>query len=360
MLLSTLLVSPLLWTQQETSSALKRFDKLSQEEKVETFQILREKLKNSSNVILEKAGNLLQIELEQEGWMEPGATYAYSSKKYAPKLKLNDRVLKESHYKWKAISKTVFPEGIIEKKATYQFNYINNKLTVPPKIDYTQRLSHYLKGSWGEHDLLQAVCLSQIANKEKMRKCADYFAHTYRDRDGYIYPKITLFDIWGAQTEFGISDVEGIAFLQNVLDEHRIESPIDKRYHSKLYQRIKEYFEEYREYRDIRNSLAALHLDPNASIPRILEAQRENFALAWMILDYDPLRMANYLEAHPTRDAFLAAIYEDIKPILFPELGLPIPDSYIANLTAKNTWKEELIEITRETLKDCGLLGFRR
>ena len=94
MILVTLIVSPLLWKQQDTSSALNRFEKLSEEEKVETFQLLGDKLEKSQNIVLKRAGALLKIELEKEVWAKSKSNYVYSSQEYAPKLKLKDSVKK--------------------------------------------------------------------------------------------------------------------------------------------------------------------------------------------------------------------------------------------------------------------------
>ena len=49
---------------------------------------------------------------------------------------------------------------------------------------------------------------------------------------------------------------------------------------------------------------------------------------AWILMEFDPRRMANYLKSNPTREVFIKAINEELMAITQPSLNLPKPDNY--------------------------------
>jgi hypothetical protein len=337
-----------------------RFLQLSDSEQLEVIADFRTELLASDNIVLHRAGELLKLDYPKLEWRAIHALYVYDDKKYAPKLKLKYKELSSRLSKWKKIGRLALPEGVPKELPSLRYDYASSSLFTPEVNRWGSALNACLQGSWDGSKEFSPRCEGVLDHDESMAVIADYFAHTYRDRDGNIYTGIRLFDAWNAETDFGISDVEGIAFLRNILDERRIESPIDDRYHTKLYQRISDYFARFREYQQLRHTLAALQLDPNAKIDILYEGLRDSLNDAWIMQQFDPRRMMNYLRQHPTRPEFLEAIGEDLLCITQPQLKLPLPERYAEYKESHANSAAELALITKKVLQRHGLLGLRR
>lgn len=360
MLLTLLLASFTLISAQSSDAVERRFSQLREVEQLELISDFANELLASDNIVVHRAGELLNIEYRQQPWREQHALYVFDHSEYAPKLNLKYREYNSKQSKWKRIGRVALPDGVPKETPAWRYDYASSSL-FEPQISYWGRALNSLhSGSYDDLTMFSARCEGMLNHDDDMAKIADYFAHTYRDRDGNVYLGIRLFDAWNAESKFGISDVEGIAFLRNVLDEHRIESPIDDRYHTKLYKRISEYFARWREYQMLRHTLASLQINPNAKIDLLFEGLRANLNMAWRMLQFDPRRMENYLKQHPTRAEFIAAISEDLQAVIQPQLNLPLPHNYQTNMLASHTAIAEIRLIVQDVLSKHGLLGLHR
>ncbi|MBC8369265.1 MAG: hypothetical protein H8E25_04640 [Planctomycetes bacterium] len=345
---------------QGTDAIERRFNQLSDIEQQELVADLQSELASSDNSLLRQVGKLLQIDYAKAAWLPVHRLNAYSSKTYAPKLKLKYQEIDVDHPDWIKIGKFALRKGVPNEVAGYRYDYVNKGLFEPVGEHWGSTLSSFSNstlGSWGN---LSARCEGVLDHDPAMAKLADYFSHTFRDLDGRVYKSIRLFDAWNSQTTFSISDVESIAFLRNVVDEHKVKSPIDASLHSGIYSRISKHFVSWREYFQLRHTLAALHFDPNAKIELIYEGLRGTFNKAWCLLGYDPQRMAKYLLKHPTRDEFSAAIAKDLATVIHPQLGVALPLNYADNKLARTNAVTELSLLTNKVLRRFGLLRLRR
>ena len=345
---------------QSGDAVERRFSQLGETEQLEIVTELKDALLLSENVVLHRAAELMQLEYKEIEWQAVHRVYVFDHEQYASKLKLKYNELRPSSSKWKKVGARSLPDGVPNEDGETRYDYATQSLVTHGVKSWGKALSALSKGSLDEISEFSSRCEGVLDGDGGMAKSADYFAHTYRDRNGYVYSGVRLFDIWNAETEIGISDVEGVAFLRNVLDEHRIESPIDDRYHAKLYQRISEDFAKWREYQLLRQTLALLQLNPNATIDIMYRGIRANLVNAWIMLQFDPQRMADYLKLHPTRDEFTASIAKDLRAIIQPQLGMPLPDGYEENKLASDNCITELIYLTNQVLRRNGLLGIRR
>jgi hypothetical protein len=345
---------------QSGDAVERRFSQLGETEQLEIVTELKDALLLSENVVLHRAAELMQLEYKEIEWQAVHRVYVFDHEQYAPKLKLKYNELRPSSSKWKKVGARSLPDGVPNEDGETRYDYATQSLVTHGVKSWGKALSALAEGSLDEISEFSSRCEGVLDGDGGMAKSADYFAHTYRDRNGYVYSGVRLFDIWNAETEIGISDVEGVAFLRNILDEHRIESPIDDRYHIKLYQRISEYFAKWREYQLLRETLALLQLNPNATIDIMYRGIRTNLVNAWIMLQFDPQRMADYLKLHPTRDEFTASIAKDLRAIIQPQLKLPLPDGYEANKLASDNCVTELQDLTNQVLRRNGLLGIRR
>ena len=360
MLLSLLFSCFALIPAQSGDAVERRFAQLSEAEQLEVVSDLTAQLVASKNIVVHRAGELLQLDYKSQAWRPRHALYVFDHSEYAPRLKLKYREYTASQSKWKKIGRVSLPGGVPEESPALRYDHVSKGMFVPELSHWGSTLSNLSKGSCDELTLFSAPCEGVLDYDPVIGKSADYFAHTYRDRDGNVYSGVRLYDVWGSQSNFGISDVEGVAFLRNVLDEHRIESPIDDRYHSKLYQRISDHFDRWREYRQLHHTLSMLQINPNARIDLLYEGLRQNFNMAWRMLQFDPRRMAAYLKKNPNRTDFIAAISEDLQAVIQPELGLPLPVNYEINKLASETAIAEIVLLANTVLRNHGLLGLRR
>jgi hypothetical protein len=358
--LSLLLYCFTLVSAQSDDAVARRFSQLSETEQLEVVSDVTSQLVASENIVVHRAGELLQLNYKNQEWQPRHALYVFDDREYAPKLKLKYREYTSQQSKWKKIGRVSLPDGVPKESPTLRYDYVSKGMFAPETSHWGSVLSDLSKGSCDDLTLFSAPCEGVLDHDADMGKSADYFAHTYRDRDGNVYSGVRLYDVWNSQSNFGISDVEGVAFLRNILDEHRIESPIDDRYHTKLYKRISEYFDRWREYQQLHHALAMLQINPNAAIDLLYEGLRQNFNMAWRMLQFDPRRMADYLKKHPTRTDFIAAISEDLQAVIQPQLQLPLPVNYAINKLASETAMAEIKLLTNTVLRNHGLLGLRR
>ncbi|MFT7517339.1 MAG: hypothetical protein ACI84O_001129 [Myxococcota bacterium] len=337
-----------------------RFSQLDESQQLEIIGDYKNELLASENIVVRRAGELLELEYAKTEWKAIHRLYTFDDKEYAPKLKLKYRELNSRQSKWKKIGRVALPGGVPEEAPALRYDYASKGLFSPEIDSWGNNLSLFTSGDWVELTEFSARCEGVLDHDESIAKIADYFSHTYRDRDGNVYVGIRLFDIWNAEADFGISDTESVAFLRNILDEHRIESPIDDRYHAKLYERMSEYFGRWREYQQLRHTLASLQINPNAKIDLLYEGLRDYFNMAWRMLQFDPQQMAEFLKKHPTRDEFSAAIAKDLQGVIQPQLNLPLPSNYAENKLASEGAVTEIKLLANKVLRAHGLLGMRR
>ena len=235
-------------------------------------------------------------------------------------------------------------------------DYGLNRLLKPPTRAPHDVVIDLLYGRWPQDGKLAAYAEGALDRNTGLDASADYFAHAYRDRDGKVYQGIPLFEIWNAQTTFGISDVESIAFLRLVVDDHSLQSPIPAKKHSGIYTQIEEYFEIYREYRSLRSALAQRFLDPNGVLPTQFQGITSNLDKAWVLMEHKPRRMAKMLERHPTRKSFLAGLSKELEA-LGSDKEVP---HWAEHWQARSALPGLIRATTLDFLADEGLLGFRR
>jgi len=229
---------------------------------------------------------------------------------FAPALKLRSRVYKPKSSRWKSLAKKysnpLCPPIDVEK---WNWSFGEQALIAPnPAIKPENMVKQMWAGTWPQYDLLTAQLAAYFDHDDNQHAIANYFEHSYRDRDGRIYDGLTLEQMWSSGITFGISDVETIAYLRLILDDQKLQSPISKSMHNGLYALIKDGFTEFREYKQLRLAIAARFLNPNGQVPLILEGANQQFDLAWALCDFQLPAMRDLLIRNPTRKKFFAAV----------------------------------------------------
>lgn len=280
----------------------------------------------------------------------------FDAKKYAPALKLRTKTIVRTKSTWKRFAKKYGIDPEARPENDWEWSSGRQVLLAPADSapEPRARIESMLQGTLPEPDYWLARIEAELDFDPLIQESAAYFEHNYRDRDGNLYEGIALADLWAARREFGISDVESVAFLRDILGDDSIQSPIPGRLHNGIYALIREQYEEVREAEQLRQALAGSYLGIEEHVPIVLRGVIPRFDLAWALVDDDPARMRAWLQEHPTRTAFLASIEARITKRLqadgISEQELAArPGSLSAHLASR----------AREGMRREGLMGLR-
>ena len=144
-------------------------------------------------------------------------------------------------------------------------------------------------------DLARAQALKELdrGHDEALLKA---FANTYTDRDGKLYPNITLYDTYGSGMVMEMPDIDTLGIIHVVLNDWETwTDPVSGTEQKSLYTRIGKLFNEARSYREPRESAVdcLLSADP---IPRKgYHSLHGNFQALWAANDYDVAKVGDIL-----------------------------------------------------------------
>ena len=336
---------------------MRRFDTLPEEEQQRIATELQQQVLDLENPLCEAARLLLSDRKLRNVAQQPkGDLPAFDANEFAPQLKLRTRTVKPGSRNWKTFVKNNFRQGLPDRAKLWDWDYGKNVLLTVPVRPSRDIVIDLLIGRWPLNGKLSAYTEGALDRDNKLDASADYFAHAYRNRAGNVYQGIALYDIWSAQTTFGISDVESIAFMRKIAKDNSYVSPIPASQHNRIYKKIEAQFETYREYRSLHFAIAQRFVDPNGTLPVQFRGIVATFDKAWVLMEHKPRRMAAFLERYPSRSSFLAALAK--------EMPKPGKESEIAHWDAHWEARTTLSGLIRSTaldfLADEGLLGFRR
>jgi len=342
---------------EQDQNILRRFDSLPEDEQQRISKELQQQLLELDHPLCEAAQAVLKDrKISKAKQVAKGPLQYYDAAEYAPKLKLKTKILKPSSKRWQSFQKKYYPRGLPDRSQYWDWEYGLNQLLMPPQRAPREVIIDLLYGRWPLDGRLAAFAEGAIDRNQSMDSTGDYFAHAYRDRSGYIYQGIPLYEIWNSQTTFGISDVESIAFLRLVAKDDRFQSPIPGTAHDGIYTQIEDQFEIYRDYRTLRHALAQRFVYPNGSLPLQFQDIAADLDKAWVLMEHKPRRMASFLERHPTRKSFLTALAKELEA-LGTDKEVP---HWGEHWKARASLPSLLRSTALDFLTDEGLLGFRR
>jgi hypothetical protein len=109
----------------------------------------------------------------------------------------------------------------------------------PPDLDYAEAL------------------LERALDDGSQRAVLAAFAHAYTDRNGRVYPGLTLYDAWASGELIEMPDVDTLGIVHDVLgDEKTWVAPVPPSQHDELYGKLGELFVEAHRHRGLRTALA--------------------------------------------------------------------------------------------------------
>lgn len=282
---------------------------------------------------------------------------AFDAKKYAPALKLRTREVDPEASKWKGLARHMGFDADALMQPRWHWSAGRQALLAPAEEGSSARarIESHLAGKLPTPSRWVALVESALPLPADLQRADAYFEHRYRDRDGYLYEHVRLADMWAAQREFGISDVEAVAFLREILDDDSIKSPIPGRLHNGIYALIKDQFADWREARQLRRALAAVYVGADEEVPVVLRSVAPRLELAWLAVDHDPQRMATWLTRESTRQKFLGSVEAAIEQL---RKEREVADE--ALILEAQAWRAHLPFRAREGMRREGLMGLRR
>jgi hypothetical protein len=162
-----------------------------------------------------------------------------------------------------------------------------------------------LRGYHPDFGLVRALVLARIDDASERRTLAA-FARPYTDREGNVYPGISLYDAWRSGVEIEMPDVDTLGIVHEVLDDWvRWSAPVPPRAQDPLYDAIGELFVRARRFRGLREALAEVYL---AAAPPSRDGYRDSdlrFHALWDVCGSDPAALARRLDASEGWSQFL-------------------------------------------------------
>ena len=105
---------------------------------------------------------------------------------------------------------------------------------------------------------LCAALVERMLDDGSQQKTLAAFAHAYTDRDGRVYPGVTLYDAWSSGVEIEMPDVDTLGIVHTLLDDWKTwKAPVDASQHDKLYAKIGELYRALHRLQGLRHALAA-------------------------------------------------------------------------------------------------------
>lgn len=154
-------------------------------------------------------------------------------------------------------------------------------------------------------DLAEALVLRRLDRGEE-RQALFAFGHAYTDRDGNVYPGITLYDAWGSGYEIEMPDVDTLGIVHCVLDEpRRWIAPVPARKHRELYDTIGGIYVDARRYRGLREAMASVYLIGTPVLNDGYEPSLVRFHALWDRHISSPEKLRTILPTANDRQMFL-------------------------------------------------------
>ncbi len=163
-----------------------------------------------------------------------------------------------------------------------------------------------LNGFPHDLDLAEALLLAWLDDGAQ-RQALGAFGHAYADRDGNLYPGITLYDAWSSGESFETPDVDVLGLVHDLEDEwKRWRAPISPSQHPKLYAHVGEdLFAPAHQHRGLREALARCYFVGDAELDDGYGPNLERFHALWEFHGASPEELLEKLPSAKTWKRFL-------------------------------------------------------
>ena len=131
------------------------------------------------------------------------------------------------------------PLGTLHK--TWGYDWGRSKIVRYRKETWVDAFENLWNGWPPDVDLaIAAVCARLDAEAgSEVRRLGHWFEHAYCDREGRIYPDITLYEAWASGRQVEVPDVDSVAFAHLVLGDRSVRTPVVGATRTRVYEAIR-------------------------------------------------------------------------------------------------------------------------
>ena len=237
---------------------------------------------------------------------EPGDPEYFDPKVHARKEPVRRKVLKAKDDKLQSALRALGKNGVGEPRLPYEYDWRSSSIVQVADPEDPELLFHNaLAGLPPGFALARAEALRQLDTGLEP-ELMGAFGHTYTDREGKVYPGITLYDAWGSGLDMEMPDVDTLGLVHTLLDDWDTwEAPVQGHEQEPLYRTIGKEYARARAYREPREVAVEclLRADPPARKGYDLSSYHGNFHALWALHGNDPVAMgATWPNADGWRD----------------------------------------------------------
>jgi hypothetical protein len=252
---------------------------------------------------------LEEQERDPSAWPEDAPAPHYSSSEHTPENDIPRRVLGEGAPEVERQRKAFFanrPKPSFE--SAWRYDYGSGELRRAKSWRDPERIfANGLRGIPPDLDLVRAL-VERALDDGSQRKALAAFDHAYTDRDGNVYPGITLHDAWMSGREIEMPDVDSLGIVHDVLGDWTTwKAPVPAPRQSALYERIGELYQPAHVHRTMRRALAWCYLEGSPTDCEGYETYLDNLHTLWEDCESTPAVLAKRLPEPEKRAEFFEA-----------------------------------------------------
>ena len=162
-------------------------------------------------------------------------------------------------------------------------------------------------------DLAEAIVESRLDDGSHSAVLAA-FGHAYTDREGRVFPGITLYRAHDSGLEIEMPDVDCLGIVHDLLDDWGSwVAPVPANAHDELYSTLGRHFVQARRYLGPRRALARLYLTGTPVIEGGYDADLDGYHALWEAHASDPDRLVRALPSPEGWTAFLETHWAGLK-----------------------------------------------
>jgi hypothetical protein len=164
-----------------------------------------------------------------------------------------------------------------------------------------------LAGLPPQSDLAIALLERALDNGEE-QVALGAFGHAYTDREGWVFPGITLYDAWCSGQEIEMPDVDNLGLVHVITGKRgRWKAPIPASEHDELYELVGEHFQRVHRFRELRSALARSYLAGSARLDAAYLPHLLRLHGLWEQSESDPAKLSPLLPDSKGSEKFLPA-----------------------------------------------------
>lgn len=233
--------------------------KLAPADKAEVAEWFAHEVRSLQNVQTDIVRKALETQERDPGlWPRAAEPPVYDPKRHAPAQPIPRKVLDPQD-----------PKALREQKrllswragapidAAYRYDWGRREIVSDGRGKDPERVfAMGVQGLGPDVDLV--IALSALALDGGGQQAAlAAFSHAYTDREGTVYPGITLYDAWCSGAELEMPDVDSLGIVHDVFNDWKsYKAPVRASQHDALYARIESAFVPARSYRALREAVA--------------------------------------------------------------------------------------------------------